>query len=128
MSNEKTRSISDETDGLPEEVAIEIKNRNFVRAALVAMQKGVSHSVVHELERNAVRHFIEDLHNFEGAKKLISDYDLSFEEVRMIIRDVLDRTKSRTELWTFIHPGKGKMVAMTLTERILKDPLFRKYL
>lgn len=78
------------TDGLPEAVRLELQKENFVRAAHLAFQQGVPREDIRELQRNAVRQFVEDLHNFEGAKELIRMYDLSREEVRAVLRKVLD--------------------------------------
>ena len=115
-------------DALPEEVEFEARRENFVRAAHLAVQNGVPREVIRQLQCKAVQQFIGVLHNFEGAKELISGYDLSFEELRTILRNVLDDPKSRTERLTCFNSKKGKMVAMTLAQRIVDDPMFRKYL
>jgi hypothetical protein len=115
------------TDDLPEEIRLETRNGNFVRAAHLAVQAGVARERVRELQCNAVRQFIEELHNFEGAKKLISEYDLSFEEMRTILQNVLESPRTRTEQRTCFDTKKGRMTAMTLGQRIKADPVFRKY-
>jgi len=116
-----------ETDGLPEAVRLELQKGNFVRAARLAVQQGVPRENIRELQRNAVRQFIEELHNFEGAKKLISEYDLSFEEMRTLLQNVFESPRAHAEQRTCFDNKKGRMTAMTLAQRIKGDPVFRKY-
>jgi hypothetical protein len=116
------------TEDLPEEIRLETRNGNFVRAAHLAVQYGVARDRVRELQCKAVRQFIEELHNFEGAKKLISEYDLSLEEVRTILQNVLESPRTHTEQRTCFDSKKGRMIAKTLAQRIREDPMFRNYL
>jgi hypothetical protein len=117
-----------EADELPEEIRLETRNGNFVRAAHLAAQTGVARERVRELQCKAVRQFIEELQNFEGAKKLISEYGLSLEEVRSILQSVLESPRTHTERRTCFEGKKGRMTAMTLAQRIKADPVFRKHL
>ena len=55
-------------DGLREEVRLELLKGNLVRAAYLAIENGVPRERVRELQSNAIRQFIEQLRNFEGAK------------------------------------------------------------
>lgn len=117
-----------QTDDLPEQVRLELRNGNFVRAAHLAVQNGVAREKVRELQCRAVRQFIEELHNFEGAKKLISEYDLSFEEMRTILQNILESPRTHTERRTCFDRKKGRMTAMTLAQRMHGDPMLRRYL
>jgi hypothetical protein len=98
-------------DSLPEEVKLELRNGNFVRAAYLAMQRGLPREKTRELQRNAVRHFIEVLHNFEGAKELLSAYDLNSEEVRTILHSVMENPGADTQSVTCFSQKRGRMVA-----------------
>jgi hypothetical protein len=117
-----------EKEGLPEEVRFEVSKGNLVRAAHLAIQKGVSRDKTRKLQCDAVRHFIEVLHNFEGAKELVSAYDLNSEEVRTILHSVMENPRADTQSVTCFSQKRGRMVAMTLAQRIQGDPMFRKYL
>src|SRR5271157_2203958 len=96
-------------DDLPEEVRAEIKNQNFVRAAYLASDRAVSPERTRELQCMAVRNFIEILHNFPGAKKLIEQYELTADEIREIMKDVLENPTSEKELVSCINVKSGKI-------------------
>jgi hypothetical protein len=51
-----------------------------------------------------------------------------FEEVRRILQDVMHSPGARTESVTCCSEKRGRMVAMTLAQRILGVAVFRKYL
>ena len=112
-------------DGLPEDVRLELLKGNLVRAVHVAMDSGVRREKVRELQSNAIWQFIEQLHNFEGAKELISSYGLNDDEVRTILRQILENPKSHKESTTWFNRKNGRMVASTLAQRIQTDPTFR---
>lgn len=113
---------------LPDEVRLELTKGNLVRAAHVAEQMGVSREKVRDLQSDAIRHFIERLHNFEGAKKLMSSYGVEDDEVRAIIKEILENPKSQTESMTWFNWRKGRMLPNSLAQRIQSDPVFGKYL
>lgn len=113
---------------LPDEVSLEISKGNFVRAVHLAIEKGVPRDSIRNLQSNAVRQFIEVLHKFEGAKGLISTYDLSSQEVRTILQNILHSPRARSQSLTWFNHKKGKIVATTLAQRIEADPTLRKYL
>ena len=115
-------------DALPEEVTLELRKGNLVRAAHVAIEKAVAREKVRELQLDAIRQFIEQLHNFEGAKELVSSYGLSNDEVRTILQQILQNPRSHTESITWFNGKKGRMVATTLAQRIQTDGTFGKYL
>lgn len=116
-----------EIDSLPEEIRLEVRKDNFVRAAHLAVQSGLAREVIRRLQCSALRQFIEVLHNFEGAKQLIASYDLSADEIREVLQIVMNSEQARTEVVTWFDK-KGRTVTTTLAERILRDPMFRKYL
>ena len=116
-----------ETIDLPEPVRREIKNGNFVRAVQLAVENNLRSDRVRELEHEAVRQFIEIWHNFEGAKVLIAKYDLGAEEVRTILKSVLDSSRAQNVVRNCFNAKSGRMAAMTLAQRILRDPVLRKY-
>jgi hypothetical protein len=124
IASEKLTPIRAE-DGLPEEVKLELRRGNLVRAAHVAMENGAPREKVRELQSNAIRQFIEQLHNFEGAKELVSSYGLNDDEVRMILQKIMQNPRSHTESTTWFNRKNGKMVASTLAQRIQTDQTFR---
>jgi hypothetical protein len=116
------RGANQTEDGLPEDVRLELGKGNLVRAAHLALQQAVPRERVRELQSNAVRQFIELWHNFEGAKQLISSYGLNDDEVRTIVRQILENPRSHTESMTWFNRKKGRMVASTFAA-ILPVPL-----
>jgi hypothetical protein len=114
-------------DNLPEEVTLELRKGNLVRAADLAIEKAVPREKVRELQLSASRQFIEQLHNFEGAKELVSSYDLNDDEVRTILQKILENPWSHTESITWFNRKKGRMISATLAQRIQTDPTFAKY-
>jgi hypothetical protein len=115
-------------DNLPEEVTLEVRKGNLVRAAHLAIEKAVPREKIRELQLDAIRQFIEQLHNFEGARELVSVYSLSHDEVRTILLKILENSRSHTESITWFNRKKGRMVATTLAQRIQTDGTFGKYL
>jgi hypothetical protein len=102
-----------------EEVWLEVQKGNFVRAAHLAVKGGLPGKLIRQLQCSAVRHFIEVLHNFEGAKKLMVNYTLNDDEICEIIRGVLNGERARAESVTWLNT-KGRSVAGTpLTEFLL---------
>lgn len=71
VANQRQAPIRAE-DNLPKEVTLELRKGNLVRAAHLAIEKAVLRDKVRELQLDAIRQFIEQLHNFEGAKELVS--------------------------------------------------------
>lgn len=115
-------------DNLPGEVTLELRKGNFVRAAHLAIEKAIPREKVRELQLDAIQQFIEQLHNFEGVKELVSGYSLSDDEVRTILLKILENPKSHTESITWFNRKKGRMVATTLAQRIQTDGTFGEYL
>jgi hypothetical protein len=95
-------------DDLPEEVTLEIHKGDLVRAVDVAIEKAVPREKVRELQLRAIRQFIEQLHNFEGAKELVSSYGLNDDEVRTILQKILENPRSHTDSMTWFNRKKGK--------------------
>lgn len=115
-------------DNLPEEVTLELRKGNLVRAVRLAIEKAVPREKVRELQLDAIRKFIEQLHNFEGAKELVSGYGLNHDEVRTMLMKILENPRSHTESITWFNRKKGRMVATTLAQRIQTDGTFGEYL
>lgn len=115
-------------DNLPGEVTLELRKGNLVRAACLAIEKAVPREKVRALQLDAVRQFIEQLHNFEGAKELVSGCNLSNDEVRAILLKILENPRSHTESITWFNRKKRRIVATTLAQRIQTDGTFGKYL
>ena len=114
--------------GLPEEVQREISKGNFVRAAHIATENGVARDNFRELQSNSIRQFIEQWRSLAGAGELVQSYHLDDEEVRAILRKILENPRSHTEKVTWFNQKNGRMVATTLALRIQKDAFFGKYL
>jgi hypothetical protein len=78
------------------------------------------------LQLRAIRQFIERLHNFEGAKELVSSYGLNDDEVRTILQKIPENPRTHTDSMTWFNRKKGRMISVTLAQRIRTDPTFAK--
>ncbi|HZS03730.1 MAG TPA: hypothetical protein VFD58_02565 [Blastocatellia bacterium] len=71
-----------------------LAERNFVRAGDLAGQLNVDAKRVRRIRRDAVRQFMAEYQNYEGAARLIAEYGLTAEEVR----ELADELAVRPEL------------------------------
>ena len=103
------------TTSVAEEVEREKERRNFVRAAHLAAQAGFDAQEARSLQRAAVRQFIEEFRNFEGAARLISEYRMNREELHEVIGEVLASPNAEVRTFRF---HKGKPTSMSLAEQV----------
>src|ERR1051325_10726207 len=62
---------------------------NFVRAAFIGRQLPADRAVIEELECAAIKQFLIEYQNFEGAARLITEYGFTARQFRNLIDEIL---------------------------------------
>lgn len=101
---------------LRNEIEREKERRNFVRAAHLAREGGLDPDETRALEREALRLLIEEFRNFDGAARLISDWEFPENELRALIDQAL--TKPDLAALSVFCYHKGKPAQRTVADQI----------
>lgn len=100
---------------LEAELQKEKEARNYIRAAQLAEQAGLAEEA-RSLRKAALRQFLVEFNNFDGAAELISEYGLSEAEVQEVIQEALsDGELERRRTFCF---DKGKPSHLSIAEQI----------
>jgi len=87
MGNPMKEQIS-ELDGA-------IRERNFARAVMIAESKGESKHEIKTLQQKALKEFILENRNPQGAKALAEEYHFSKEDIEELIKEILEEAKGK---------------------------------
>lgn len=71
------------------------EKRNFVRAAKIAEELGKSQEEIKQLRFQAIKQFIMEYRNPQGAMSLIKEYQLNQEELIHLLEEVRRELKER---------------------------------
>ncbi len=71
------------------------EKRNFVRAAKIAEDLGMSPEEVKKLQLQAIKQFIVEYRNPQGAITLLKEYQLNREELNHFLQEILRELKER---------------------------------
>lgn len=93
-----------------------LAGRNFVRAVALARELGVDAERVKGLQRDALRQFLAEYRNFQGASKLLADYGFTASELQELSEELLQRKELASER-TFAWQA-GKPTTLSVAEQI----------
>jgi hypothetical protein len=85
----------------------ELARRNFVRAVTLARELGIDQARIRHIERDAIKHFLADCQNFEGAARLAMEYRFSVDEICDLTEEVLKRPGLDSRLVFAFQAGRG---------------------
>jgi len=72
-----------------------IRERNFARAVMIAESKGESKQEIKTLQQKAIKEFILENRNPQGAKSLAEEYHFSKEDIEQLIKEILEEAKGK---------------------------------
>jgi Mor family transcriptional regulator len=100
---------------LEAELQKEKEARNYIRAAHLAEQAGLLQEAC-SLRKAALRQFLVEFNNFDGAAELIREYGMTESEVHQLIQEILsDSQFQQQRIFCF---DKGKPSHLSIVEQI----------
>ncbi len=72
-----------------------LKGKNYARAVAIAESQGQPPQQIKDLQRKALKEFILENRNPQGAKALMEEYRIDKEEIDQLIREILEEAKQR---------------------------------
>jgi hypothetical protein len=93
-----------------------LAQRNFVRAVTQARRLGNDEERIRRIERDALRQFLAEYQNFDGATRLCADYCISAEELSRLTAEVLKRQE--LEAQTTFTMQSGQLAHLSIAQQI----------
>ncbi len=72
-----------------------LRRKNYARAVVMAKSKGKPPQEIKDLQRKALREFILESRNPQGANTLLEDYQFNKEEMEQLLREILEEARER---------------------------------
>jgi hypothetical protein len=86
--------------------------RNLVCAVHLARQLGVDEARMRRIQRAALKQFIVEYQNFEGAARLCADYHIGSEEFAELITEILQREELEKQQTCVLQAGAAAHVSV----------------
>lgn len=72
-----------------------IREKNYARAVAIAESDGLPPQKIKDLQRKALKEFILESRNPQGANALLKEYQFNKEEINHLLREILDEAQQR---------------------------------
>ena len=72
-----------------------IQNKNYVRAVRIAESVGKSADEIRELQQDAIKQFIVEHRNPQGAIALAEEYHLTREDLNQLLKGILQEAEAK---------------------------------
>ncbi len=70
-----------------------IRGKNYARAVAIAKSKGEPFQEIKDLQRKALKEFILESRNPQGACALLEEYQFNEKEIDQLIREILEEAR-----------------------------------
>lgn len=80
-------------ESVPSEVEFELGRYNYVRAVILAQQKQLPLEKIRHFQELALRKYASDYRNFPGLQVLIREWEISPQEVKKILGQLLEESE-----------------------------------
>ncbi len=72
-----------------------IKERNYARAVTIAQSKGMAPQEMKTLQQKALKEFILENRNPQGAHALLEEYHFNKEDIEKLIKEIMEEARQK---------------------------------